>query len=322
MILMLADGSDPWAMAVYRELCLRGEAVSVISPANLLADAPLNFTVTSQSTLNRGTLMISGSSVPLTDLTGVFCRMPFPIQVDVEDLTPQDWDYVKKETSAAWLALLDALPCPIVNRPVPGGRPTLISGQPSLLAVAERLGLSVPPSYCTTDVDDAIRHFIAWGGRAYVKPLGQMHPGSFLHGEEEPLRIREWMATAALSLQHVPAGHLLSVYVVGGTVTATVMASDTSSGGSTSPEVVTSMKIARCAEFASAMGLDFAECLIVLQSDGGVSCLDVSGSPNFWRCSLDVQRHVVAHVATYLSEERSLPLHDSPVGADSRSHTR
>jgi hypothetical protein len=322
MILILADSSDPWARAIYRELCGRGQEVCLASPANLLNEVPLNFSVTSESILHDGTVKIKGTAVRLSDLTGVFCRMPYPLPLALEDLTPQDQDYVKKETAAAWFALLNALPCRVVNRPIPGGLPTLVSGRPPLIAVATRLGLSLQPSRCTTDVEDALQQFRTWGNRAYVKPLGQSEPGMLLRGEEGESRIREWMSSAALSLQRVPGGQPMCVYVVGGTVAATVITSGTSSVGSTSNEVVASQAIARCAEFACAMGLDYAECLIVLQSDGEVSCLDVSGSPNFWRCPLEVQRHVTAELATYLSEERSLSIHDSFAGADSRSHTR
>ena len=108
-------------------------------------------------------MTISGSPVPLTNLTGVLCRMPFPIRLDLDELNAHDRDYVKKETSAAWLALLNALACRVVNRPVPGGPSTLLTGQPALLPEAERLGLFVPSSYCTTGLDDAIRQFMAWG---------------------------------------------------------------------------------------------------------------------------------------------------------------
>ena len=130
------------------------------------------------------------------------------------------------------------------------------------------------------------------------------------------------MSTAALSLQQVPDGQAISVYVVGGVVAATaVLASDLSSSGAIAQGSLVSAALARCADFVSAMGLGLAECLIVVQPDGRLSCLDVSGSPNFWRCPLDVQRHAVTHLATYLSEERSLHLNDSLIGADSRSHS-
>ena len=302
MIMILADGSDPWAMAVHRELGLRGVSASMISPETLLADAPLNYTVTSQSMLDRGTLTMSGSPVPLTNLTGVLCRMPFPIQLELEDLTPHDRDYVKKETSAAWLALLNALTCRVVNRPVPGGLPTLLTGQPALLPVAERLGLSVPSCYCTTDVDDAIRRFIAWGERAYVKP----RPNAFRFVGSRRRRdgAHPRMDGHGGALAATGAGRSADISVCrwrrGG-----------GDGGAGKRPVIerchlqgslVSAALTRCADFVSAMGLGFAECLVVAQPDGRFSFLDVSGSPNFWRCPLEV-RHV-AYALGHISLRR------------------
>ena len=121
MILILAEPADPWAMGVHRELLRR--SVFWIQPAQLL-DRVLNWPVEIESPLLPGSLVVDGTTRPLTNLTGVFAGLSLSLLLEIEDLSVQDRDYVVKEATAAWLAFLNALPCAVVNRPIPGGRPT------------------------------------------------------------------------------------------------------------------------------------------------------------------------------------------------------
>ena len=77
-----------------------------------------------------GSLVVDGHTILLSDLTGILHVSTFPPPLKLVDLSPQDRDYVIKETNAAWIAFLNALPCAVVNRPVPGGRPTILAGSP------------------------------------------------------------------------------------------------------------------------------------------------------------------------------------------------
>ncbi|MCC6140667.1 MAG: hypothetical protein IT389_08630 [Nitrospira sp.] len=319
MILILADSTDPWAARIHREVQRTGGDVRWVEPVQLLDKILLNWPVMAREAVVQGFLEIDGQRIPLESLTGIFARLPFPLRVDLEGLSDADAGYVTKEATAAWLAFLNAMPCPVINRPVPGGRPTLISGSPLLAPLAQTHGFLLPPVRCTSSQTDALQQFMTWGGSAYLKPLGSSEPGQFLHAHDGAEQISRIMEQQAVSLQTVPPGQQATVYVAGERAVATVLRS----GEAVSqPVEVRSSHTARCRDLARALGLTFAECQIVIGPSGEIWCLDISGTPNFWRCPQDVQQQMVEQLLEYLSEQRSLAQHDSSHGTDGRSSAR
>ena len=315
MILLLADPSDPWAIALSRELSAQAAPCVCLSSSDLLGDASLNWRVIGNAMTSSGAVKVKGESVSLQEVSGVFSRWYFPLPLSLDGLGPHDQSYVQKEVSAAWLGLLNALPCPVVNRPVPGGRPTLLSGQPDLSSSARRQGFLLPASCCSTDVRMVLERYASWKTRAYVKRLGDQEPGILLSGEPGRVRIQELMSHSSLAIQQVPDGLHCSVLIVDGEAVATVMhdglMEQVAENGCVSQEFA-----AQCAMLATTMGLVFAECHVVLGPDGSTSCLDVSGRPNFWRCSRGVQRLLVTRLAACLSEGSRVRHHDSCTGTD------
>ncbi len=315
MILILADSTDPWATLVHREAQRTGGDVFWVEPLRLLDKILLNWPVLAGEVVVPGFLDIDGRRIALEDLTGIFARFPFPLRLDLDGLSDSDAEYVTKEVTAAWLAFLNAVPCSVVNRPVPGGRPTLLSGSPLLAKLSRDHGFLLPAARCTSSQADALQQFMTWGGSAYLKPLGSTEPGQFLHSHDGVEQIRRVMEQQAVSLQAVPPGQQASVYVAGEQVVATVLRS-----GEAVPQPMEGLSAhaAQCLGLVRALGLAFAECQIVINSDG-VFCLDISSAPNFWRCPQDAQQQIVAHLLEHLSELRSLSHHDSSHGADGRS---
>lgn len=318
MILILADSTDPWATLVHREAQRTGGDVFWVEPLRLLDKILLNWPVVAGETAVPGSLDIDGQTIPLDHLTGIFPRLPFPLRLDLDGLSDADAQYVTKEATAAWLAFLNAMPCSVVNRPVPGGRPTLLSGSPLLAKLARDHGFLLPASRCTSSEADALQQFMNWGESAYLKPLGSVEPGQFLYAHDGVEQIRRVMEQQAVSLQAVPPGQQASVYVAGEQVVATVLRPGEAVP---QPMEVLSAHAAQCLGLVRTLGLTFAECQIVINSEG-VSCLDISSAPSFWRCPQDAQQQIVEHLLEHLSELRSLSHHDSSHGADGRSGAR
>jgi hypothetical protein len=319
VILILADSTDPWAMLVHREAQRSGGDVFWIQPTQLLDRILLNWPVVTGALVVPGTVVIDGHTIPLGDLTGIFARLTLPLPIELEELSLQDRDYVIKETTAAWLAFLNAMPCSVVNRPVPGGRPTILAGSPLLSQLAEEHEFLLPPSRCTSSQADAILQFSAWSERVYLKPLGSHEPGMFLHAHDGVEQICRVMERQAVSMQAIPSGQRVTVYVVGEEIVATVL--QPSEDLSQRMEM-SSIPSERCLSLVGDLGLTFAECHLVVTSEGRIYCLDVSGAPSYWHCPQETQQQIVCRLADYLSEQRSLSIHDSLDGADGRSHTR
>lgn len=319
MILILADSTDPWATLVHREAQRTGGDVFWVEPVQLLDKILLDWPVVAGEAVVPGSLEIDGHTIQLDHLTGIFARLPFPLRLDLEGLSDADGQYVTKEATAAWLAFLNAMPCSVVNRPIPGGRPTLLSGSPLLAQLAQDHGFILPASRCTSSQADALQQFMTWGESAYLKPLGSVEPGRFLHSHDGGEQIRRVLEQQAVSLQATPPGQQATVYVAGEEVVATVLRP---SEAVPQPMEVRSAHAAQCLRLVRALGLSFAECQIVITHDGGIACLDISSAPNFWCCPQDAQQQIVAHLLKHLSELRSLSHHDSSHGADGRSGAR
>jgi len=316
VILILAESTDPWAMLVHKEAQHTGGDVFWIQPAQLLDRILLNWPVVTGASVVPGTVVIDGQAIPLADLTGIFARLTLPPPLELEGLSLPDRDYVIKETSAAWLAFLNAMPCSVVNRPIPGGRPTILAGSPLLSRLAQEQGFLLPLSRCTSSQADAMLQFSAWREQVYLKPLGSHEPGIFLQAPDGVEQISRVMERQAVSMQAIPRGQRVMVYVVGEEIVATVL-----QPGEDLPQrmEVPSVLSERWLGLVGDLGLTFAECQFIVTPEGSIYCLDVSSAPSFWHCPQEVQHQIVCRLVEYLSEMRSLSPHDSLDGPNGRS---
>jgi hypothetical protein len=319
LILILAESTDPWAILVNRQAQDIGGYVLWVQPGELLDRILLNWPVIANVPVMPGTLVIDGRTITLDDLTGILARLPFPLRFDLEGLSDADAQYVTKEATAAWLAFLNAMPCSVVNRPMPGGRPTLLSGSPLLVTLVRDHGFLLPASRCTSSQADALQQFKAWGESAYLKPLGSIEPGQFLYSHDGVEQIRRVMEQQAVSIQAIPHGQPVTVYVVGEEVVATVLQP---SEDVTQRIEMPSVLSKRCLGLVGDLGLTFAECQFIVTPEGPIYCLDVSGAPGLWCCPQEVQPQIVCRLVEYLSKMRSLSRHDSPNGPDGRPSAR
>ena len=138
----------------------------------------------------------------------------------------------------------------------------------------------------------------------------------FLQPHDGVEQICRVMEQQAVSMQAIPMGQRVTVYVAGGEVAATIVQADAAqTAGANMPF----LPLQQCRGLVRSLGLAFAECQLVVTREGSAYCLDVSGAPNFWRCPHEVQQQIVHILAGYLSEPRSLPLHDSFDWADGGS---
>ncbi|HVT19364.1 MAG TPA: hypothetical protein VHQ90_24685 [Thermoanaerobaculia bacterium] len=113
MILILAEPEDAFAAAVERCLRAAGHATIRLREAELAEQTP--FALTRVGTRVGGFLRCRGEELRLDELSGVLVRLPrrwWPGQ----GFDAQDQMFVYHETTAALIALLAGLSCPVVNR--------------------------------------------------------------------------------------------------------------------------------------------------------------------------------------------------------------
>jgi hypothetical protein len=148
LVLILAGEADPPAQAVRDELERRGGECALLgadwATAARLAWSPDPF---------GGSVTLGGRQLDLTELTGVVARWEL-VMPRFDKLEPGGDDlYAYSELSATTLGLLDALPCPVVNRPRPGGlgRGMLLGTGP-----AQAAGMQAVPTVVTSSREEAL----------------------------------------------------------------------------------------------------------------------------------------------------------------------
>ena len=282
MILILAESTDPWGSALVRRLTSRGEPFVLQEPRELCAS------------------MLDRTADWVQRLTGVYRGTSRPYGEDRGAVHP--WAVAAAESG--WLAELNALPCPVINRLSPDGAPSCRTGTPAWEAVVSAHGFQTPCFYHALNRDEAVAGLDLWGGAAYVKPAGVLHAGLVLSLEAAKAYAENLEEERPVLLAQAGQGQLVSVFVVGDKVAATVMRSMPWSGGGAQGARLDPSLLQRCSEMVLALGLLHAECLLSLSADGQIACLDVVASPNYWTCPREAQRQVVGGLARYLAEGR------------------
>ncbi len=282
MILILAESTDPWGGALARRLTLRGEPFVLQELGEMCAS------------------MIDRTADWVQRLTGVYRGTSRPYGEDAGAVQP--WAVAVAESG--WLAELNALPCPVVNRLSPDGAPSCPTGSPAWEAVVSAHGFQTPCFYNAPNRDEAVAGLDLWGGAAYVKPAGVLHGGLVLSLDAAKAYVEGLEDERPVLLAQTSPGQLVSVFVVGDTVAATVVRSMPRSGIPAQGACLSPALLQRCSDLVPALGLVHAECLLSLSADGLSTCLDVVASPNYWTCPREAQRQVVSGLVRYLAEDR------------------
>lgn len=108
-------------------------------------------------------------SLDLADITGVYVRFLGPEGRLPLDASPETADTLRAEADAGLMALLEDLPCPVVNR-VAGGMSN--SSKPYQALLLRRAGLRVPPTLVTNDAEAARAFYAAHGAVIYKSVSG------------------------------------------------------------------------------------------------------------------------------------------------------
>lgn len=113
MLAVLASALDPAARDLVAAWAPAGAAL--ISAQDLSSNGWSFRLADPQS----GTAVVEGRCVPVRDLDGLLTRRPAVVAEELAWIDPADRPYVAAEMNAFLVAWLDALPCPVLNRPTP-----------------------------------------------------------------------------------------------------------------------------------------------------------------------------------------------------------
>lgn len=155
-VAVATEADDPTADVVIRELNRRGVPVVRFNPADIGDELAVAARFGGVSAAPAGKLRTASRTAELTGVRALYWRRPtWP---EFGHLPPADARFAAAQVRHGLGGVLYALPgCRYVNHPL---RNAEAEHKPLQLAVAGRLGLTVPPTLVTNDPDEA-RRFIA-----------------------------------------------------------------------------------------------------------------------------------------------------------------
>lgn len=163
MYLIIGDERDPCVLAVRFALERRGE-VALTSPNPFGSAGRLRWIFdTENSSLEYA---FAGGAA---DLEGVFVRN-FAALSDIQGWSPEDAAYMNSEGTAALLACLHAVQCPVVGRPSDDAWYRPQRPLPEWVGLLGACGLPTP-TLVVTNAPQAEAFAAAWSGRATYQPL-------------------------------------------------------------------------------------------------------------------------------------------------------
>lgn len=165
-MLVATEADDPTADMVISELNRRHVPVARFNPGDIGADLTVSARFGSCPAPVAGQLRTPSRTVDLSRIRSVYWRRP--VWPAFDHLGADDARFAAAQVRYGLGGTLYALDGPLwVNHPL---RNNAADHKPAQLAVAQRLGLTVPPTLVTNDPDEA-RSFIAAHHRAIFKTL-------------------------------------------------------------------------------------------------------------------------------------------------------
>ena len=313
MILILADRTDSWADLVHHELLHRGAKVVFMENAQILSSLGLNWRVDSYSSKDKDYFTIDSQKILFTDLTGVLARIRYPIRSPFSgELNKADQEYVGKEAHATFLGLLNALPCPVVNRPIPGAQSRCLFTDQPQRNLAKHYGFLLPEGMVTSCQEEARNCLDRWGQGVRALVMGAEHHEHIFHDRDEAAHLLNLMGQQVVSLQGIPRGQFISVYTIGDSAIGAFWGPGQHSPLESQPTLhridLSSELKERCCRLAHALHLEFSELILLQGEDGETYCFEVNGAPLFDRCEEAVQKKIIMSLGTYLEQGmRSTP---------------
>ena len=269
-----------------------------------------------------GTIASSDWTLDLAQITGVYVRFLGPEgRIPMHALDGEDGAAVQAESDAELMAVIEDLPCPVVNR-LSGGMSN--NSKPYQALFIRDCGLRPPPTLVTNDPSAARAFYDDYHGDVIYKSVSGVRSIVRRVGSTQLARL-EMLRDGPAQLQAFIPGDNVRVHVVGDTLFAARIQSDAVDyryahldGMSVSMENVTLPPEIRhsCISVAANLDLLFAGIDLKVTPRGEWFCFEVNPCPGF----LYYERHSGQPISSALAQllsGRSQP--DYPRDDDTRN---
>jgi hypothetical protein len=251
----------------------------------------------------EGAIATDDWRLDLDQISGVYARFLGPDDRPPQPgVDPDDARALRTESDLSVMALVDDLPCPVVNR-VAGGLSN--NSKPYQALAISHAGLNVPPTLVTSD-PRAVRAFIAEHGDVVYKSASSVRSIVRRVGAEELARL-DLIRHGPAQFQAFVPGRNIRVHTVGEEVFATAIESDAVDyryahlDGKTTrlePVDLPAAVSDACVRLARTFDLLFAGVDLKQTASGEFFCFEVNPSPGF----LYYERHTRQPISTAVAE--------------------
>ncbi|MFD4987560.1 ATP-grasp ribosomal peptide maturase [Streptomyces sp. NPDC058374] len=216
VVTALEDVTADWVIAALNE---RRVPVVRVDPADIGHGLVFGARIGAGSQAWAGRLVTGSREVELGEVAAVYYRRPTPYAVRYQHLPAQQRDFATAEARHGLGGVLNHLHCAVyVNHP---GAVTAADFKPAQLQLAPQLGLAIPPTLVTNDIED-VRAFAADHGSMIYKTFRGLprdqdgHTGAIWAQRVDPGALDGTLAvTAHLFQAEVPKVGDVRVTVVG-----------------------------------------------------------------------------------------------------------
>ncbi len=282
--LILGREEDPCCRLVRDRLAASGRDVILLAEDRLFPGLDLSWEMAggkSHGLLGGGKQIISFS-----EIDAVLARCS-GIATSAEDFATTDGQYLSSEWHGLLRGFLEALTCPVINRPRPELWYKTRLSVPELISLAPGVKFRLPATMITTRIEDARAFFRACGNSIRYSPLTM--PSNYPIETDEHLgKLESLLKFMPLFLSEVIPGDAVDAFVVG-----TRVVFDPPVGGA--PAVAD-----LCLDIGRQLGLAFFSLQLIKTAPGEWYCFGVDCMPYLIQCADDVRHVVAAHLADAL----------------------
>jgi glutathione synthase/RimK-type ligase-like ATP-grasp enzyme len=283
MILVAGGLADSVTELVCARLDERGYAYRLLDLASYPADHRVTWRWRDSGP--EGTIARSDWTLDLSDITGVYVRFLGPEGRLPLNVPSETAEALRAEADAGLMAVLEDLPCPVVNR-VAGGMSN--NSKPYQALVLRRAGLRVPPTLVTNNAEAAREFYRTHGSVIYKSASGVRSIVRRL--EADSLGRLELLRDGPAQFQAYVPGDNVRVHTVGEQIFAVRVRSQAVDyryahrDGLTvemEPTTLPRAIVQACLRIARDLDLLFAGIDLKVTPDGDWYCFEVNPCPGF-----------------------------------------
>lgn len=235
---------------------------------------------------SHGLLGLDGQSVTFDQIEGVLARFS-GIATSAADFATTDGQYLSSEWHAMVRGFIEALPCPVINRPRPELWYKTRLSPPDMMSLIPTIQLRLPATMVTTRMEDARAFFRACGNRVRYSPL-TMSSNYLIETEEHLRKLDSISRLMPLYLGEVVPGETVHAFVVGRHVVFDP------------PLAGTGAVAEHCRHISDQLGLTFCSVELKQSTSEEWYCLGLDCMPYLFECTDEARDTVVAHLARAL----------------------